>query len=92
MISRHPLPPLRYTLLNNGMATKTIDIRFCLDPRPPVRAHVLYGWSLRFCCPLSLTPTQYPVSSHMFKVNNRKTRSSCEIYSKLTIKTPERRL
>ena len=35
MISRHPLPPLRYTLLNNGVATKTIDIRFCLDPLPP---------------------------------------------------------
>ena len=27
----------------------------------------------------------------MFKVNNRKTRTRCEICSKLTIKTPERR-
>ena len=27
----------------------------------------------------------------MFKVNNRNTRTSCEICSKLTIKTPERR-
>ena len=27
----------------------------------------------------------------MFKVNNKKTRASCEIYSKLTIKIPERR-
>ena len=25
----------------------------------------------------------------MFKVNNRNSRTSCEIYSKLTIKTPE---
>ena len=62
---------------------------FALTPSLPVRAYVLYGWSLRFCCPLILTPTQYPVGSYMFKVNNRKTRSRCEIYSKLTIKTPE---
>ena len=27
----------------------------------------------------------------MFKVNNRNTRTRCETYSKLTIKTPERR-
>ena len=27
----------------------------------------------------------------MFKVNNRNTRTRCEIWSKLTIKTPERR-
>ena len=27
----------------------------------------------------------------MFKVNNRNTRRRCEIWSKLTIKTPERR-
>ena len=34
---------------------------------------------------------KYPVSNYMFKVNNRNTRSSCEICSKLTIKTPGRR-
>ena len=27
----------------------------------------------------------------MFKVNNRNTKARCEIHSKLTIKTPERR-
>ena len=32
-----------------------------------------------------------PIGSYMFKVNNRNTRTRCEIYSKLTIKTPERR-
>ena len=32
-----------------------------------------------------------PVSNYMFKVNNRNTRTGCEICSKLTIKTPERR-
>ena len=33
----------------------------------------------------------YTVEIYMFKVNNRNTRTSCEICSKLTIKTPERR-
>ena len=31
-----------------------------------------------------------PAGYYMFKVNNRNTRTSCEICSKLTIKTPER--
>ena len=33
----------------------------------------------------------HTVGNYMFKVNNRNTRTSCEICSKLTIKTPERR-
>ena len=33
----------------------------------------------------------HPVGNYMFKVNNRNTRTSCEICPKLTIKTPERR-
>ena len=33
----------------------------------------------------------YPVGNYMFKGNNRNTRATCEICSKLTIKTPERR-
>ena len=32
-----------------------------------------------------------PVGIHMVKVNNRNTRTRCEICSKLTIKTPEQR-
>ena len=31
------------------------------------------------------------LSLYLFKVNNRNTRKRCEICSKLTIKTPERR-
>ena len=31
-----------------------------------------------------------PTDNYMFKVNNRNTRTRCEICSKLTIKTPER--
>ena len=32
-----------------------------------------------------------PAGNYMFKVNNRNTRTRCEICAKLTIKTPERR-
>ena len=34
----------------------------------------------------------YPTSNYMFKVNNRNTRTRCEICSKLTIEAPDRRL
>ena len=33
----------------------------------------------------------HPVGIYLLKVNNRNTRARCEICSKLTIKTPERR-
>ena len=33
-----------------------------------------------------------PVGIYLFKVNNRNTRTRCQICSKLTIKTPEQRL
>ena len=33
----------------------------------------------------------FPANIYLFKVNNRNTRKRCEICSKLTIKTPERR-
>ena len=33
----------------------------------------------------------YPVGIYLLKVNNRNPRKRCEICSKLTIKTPERR-
>ena len=34
---------------------------------------------------------EYPAGIYLFKVNNRNTRTRCEICSKLTINTPERR-
>ena len=34
----------------------------------------------------------FPAGIYLLKVNNRNTRTKCEICSKLTIKTPERRL
>ena len=33
----------------------------------------------------------FPVGNYMFKVNNRSTRTRCEICSKLTVKIPEQR-
>ena len=33
----------------------------------------------------------FPANIYLFKVNNRNTRKTCEIYSKLTIKTSKRR-
>ena len=35
--------------------------------------------------------TDYPAGIYMIKVNNRNTRARCEVCSKLTVKTPERR-
>ena len=41
---------------------------------------------------ISTTKNEFnPAGNYMFKVNNRNTRIRCEICSKLTIKTPERR-
>ena len=37
-------------------------------------------------------PRHTPAGIYLLKVNNRNTRTRCEICSKLTIKTPERRL
>ena len=45
--------------------------------------HVIPSWFLKF--------SPDPVGNYMFKVNNRNTRTSCGVCSKLTIKTPERR-
>ena len=35
--------------------------------------------------------SSFPVGIYLLKVNNKNTRTRCEICSKLTIKTPERR-
>ena len=38
----------------------------------------------------TITTKAFPAGNYMFKVNNRNTRTRCEICSKLRIKTPER--
>ena len=40
---------------------------------------------------LNIESSTIPAGNYMFKVNNRNFRTRCEIYSKLTRKTPERR-
>ena len=44
-----------------------------------------------FCQFCLMMVSNSPANIYLFKVNNRNTRKSCEICSKLTIKTPERR-
>ena len=39
---------------------------------------------------IHLYPCGYPGGIYLLKVNNRNTRTKCEIFSKLTIKIPER--
>ena len=43
------------------------------------------------CAHLAPYETHIPAGNYMFKINNKNTRTRCEICSKLTIKTPERR-
>ena len=49
------------------------------------------------CCKKNQTDSnvratrRYPVGIYLFKVNNRNTRTRCEICSELTTKTPEQR-
>ena len=46
---------------------------------------------LRFKVNTAEAPKTTPAGNYMFKVNNRNTRTRCEICLKLTIKIPERR-
>ena len=51
-----------------------------------------FWWSwLRLCLNLNTTQKFNPTNIYLFKLNKRYTRKRCEICSKLTIKTPERR-
>ena len=44
-----------------------------------------------FLCSVKLSASSYPYNIYLLKVNNRKTKKTCEICPKLTIKTPEPR-
>ena len=41
---------------------------------------------------LTMGKSNDPANTYLFKVNNTDIKKRCEIYSKLTIKTPEQRL
>ena len=45
--------------------------------------------SFRKCAAARYKILMYPVGNYKLKVNDRNTRTRCEIFSKLTIKTPE---
>ena len=53
---------------------------------------IIIIWSMTFNNTLK-KETQFPCTTnlYLFKDNNRNTRKGCEIYSKLTVKTPEQR-
>ena len=53
----------------------------------------LLGWIIATICikPLIKTLRKYPAGIYLLKVNNRNTKTKCEICSKLTIKILERR-
>ena len=64
----------------------------------PLKNHCFYRrYSLLNGLYIKKVPTLYfelslkPAGNYMFKVNNRNTRTRCEIFLKLSIKTPERR-
>ena len=77
-----------------------IDIVFTLSyhvtPKNDVwSGDCFYSFFLSFLCFPSrkrLAQITFPAGNYLFKVNNKSTRTRCEICSKLTIKTPERRL
>ena len=54
-----------------------------------IREHGLLGMIHKFI--EFVISVIYPVGNYMLKVNNRNTRTRCEIHSKLIIKTTERR-
>ena len=60
----------------------------CRTVEKKVIAVINAGVSLHFC---SARAHSIPAGNCMFEVNNRNTRKKCEICSKLTIKTCERR-
>ena len=43
-----------------------------------------------FFMPHTVKEYNFPVSIYLFKINNENTKTFCEIYSKLTTKTPDR--
>ena len=50
------------------------------------------SWKFQMPTLKKLLPEGYfPTDIYLFKINNGKTIAMCELYSKLTIKTPERR-
>ena len=98
----HPTPLHFFSFLCN-LVTEVCSDRYSLSPISPFyfssRVHLeLYmAWFLKFLFAifsslfLFFCDSSYSTRNYMFKVNNRNTRARCEICSKLTNKTQERR-
>ena len=91
--SKHPLPLSKKAEKSISSITFNYnDITTIIPSLDPNKAHGHDMRSIRMlkicgkpiCKPL-------PAGIYLFKVNNRNTRTRCEICSKLTINTPERR-
>ena len=54
--------------------------------------HYIFNFLSFDLCDTKFLYQYTPAGIYLLKVNNRNTRTRCEICSKLTIKTPERRL
>ena len=67
-------------LLAQGFCWLVTNLQVCLK----------YLYSVWNSWPLIIPTATQPASNFMFKLNNRNTRTKCEICSRLTIKTPER--
>ena len=69
---------------------RIISLEFTIIPKNSISWQ---GWSIDFLIFINFSNRNInvPASIYLLKVNNRNTGTRCEICSKLTIKTPERR-
>ena len=80
--------------LDNLIMTVSFSLKtFCSTTRNSVE-YLSLGWTVKASLGVNHTTgirITYPAGNYMFKVNNKNTRTRCEICSKLTTKIPERR-
>ena len=80
--------------INNREIARTESIKFLgifLDENLSWKTHIKYIKN-KISKNIGISFKASPAGIYLLKVNNRNTRTRCEICSKLTIKTPERRL
>ena len=74
---------LKFLFLHNSLIFFVIICMFIMRKKIYLRLHSVEQWSQR--------NVYYPAGICLLKFNKRNTRTRCEICSKLTIETPERR-
>ena len=81
-----------YNFLTSFYCKRRVLERFEILIRCEKIHYLLFYWQVTKYDYHELQKCQIPLSEYdLFKVNQRKTLKTCEICSKLTIKTPERR-